>query len=278
MTARIQAIRILGLGSYEDFQKVGTVLIDHRQPQELQLAAIETLGQFRDPAIGKLLTESWPQLSPRVRTAAVDLLFSRTNWLSTFLDAIENDRIAVSELGPARMQMLGKRTEPEIVERYRVLARRNAIGTREDVIQAYQTTLSLKGDPAQGKVHFQKICAACHRLENTGHELGPNLAAFKSRGAEAYLVNVLDPNREVNPQYLNYLATLSNGRTLSGMIADESAASLTLKRAENASDTIQRNELEELRSTRQSLMPEGMEKQLDPQALADLISYLLSVP
>lgn len=278
LNARVQAIRFLGLGTYEDFQKVGVLLIDHRQPQELQLAAIETLAKFRDPAIGRLLTQAWPQLSPRVRVAAVELLFSRTVWLLTLLDAIEQDQIAVSELGPARLQLLANRKEPEIVERYRKLARRNAIGTREDVIKAYQSTLSLKGDPAQGKVHFQKICAACHRLENMGHELGPNLAAFKSRGAEDYLVNVLDPNREVNPQYLNYLATLTNGRTLSGIIADESAASITLKRAENASDTIQRNELEDLRSTRQSIMPEGMEKQLDHQALADLISYLLNAP
>lgn len=278
ITTRVQATRVLGLGTFENFQKVALPLIDNRQPQELQLAALDTIAKFSDPAIGNLLTEAWPQLGPRMRTAAVELLFSRTAWLVALLDAVEADRIALAELGPARMQMLAARKEPELSERYRKFAKRNAVGTREEVIKAYQSALSLKGNAALGKVHFQKICAACHRLEDAGHELGPNLAAFKSRGAEAYLVNVLDPNREVNPQYLNYLATLTNGRTLNGMIADESAASITLKRGENASDTIPRNELEELRSTRQSIMPEGMEKQLDPQALADLIRYLLNVP
>lgn len=176
------------------------------------------------------------------------------------------------------MQMLAARKEPELSERYRKLAKRNVVGAREEVIKAYQAALTLKGNAALGKVHFQKICAACHRLENMGHEIGPNLAAFKSRGAEAFLINVLDPNREVNPQFINYIATLDDGRTLNGMIANESAASITLKRGENAADTIQRSEIEELRSTRQSIMPEGLEKQLDPQALADLIQYLLSVP
>jgi hypothetical protein len=52
---------------------------------------------------------------------------------------------------------------------------------------------------------------------------------------------------------------------------------VTLKRQENATDTILRANIEELRSTGQSIMPEGLEKQLDPQAMADLIAYLLSV-
>jgi putative membrane-bound dehydrogenase-like protein len=278
VTARVQATQLLGLGTFEEFRKVGVLLIDNRQPQELQLAAIETLAKFSDPAIASLLIEAWPQLSPRVRTDAVDLLFSRPAWLITLLDAIESDRIAVAEMGPARMQLLAVRKEPEIHERYLKLAQRNTVGSRAEVLKAYQPALTLPANPAQGKVYFQKICAACHRVENTGHEIGPNLAAFKARGAEAILINVLDPNREVNPQYVNYVASLDDGRTLNGMIANESAASITLKRAENATDTIQRSELEELRSTRQSMMPEGIEKQLDPQALADLIGYLLSVP
>jgi hypothetical protein len=60
------------------------------------------------------------------------------------------------------------------------------------------------------------------------------------------------------------------------MIAGESAASITLRRAENATDTVLRGEIEQLRGTGQSIMPEGLEKQLDPQALADVIAYVLS--
>ncbi len=111
-----------------------------------------------------------------------------------------------------------------------------------------------------------------------GNEVGPSLAAIKNRGAETIFLNLLDPNREVNPQYVNYVAVLTDGRILSGMIASESATAITLRRAENATDTIQRSEIEQLRSTRQSLMPEGLEKQLDPQAVADIIAYLLAAP
>lgn len=80
---------MLGLGTFDMFQKIGVSLIGNRKPQELQLAAIETLAKFNNPAIGPLLTAAWPQLSPRIRTAAVELLFSRTSWLSTLLDAVD---------------------------------------------------------------------------------------------------------------------------------------------------------------------------------------------
>ena len=86
-----------------------------------------------------------------------------------------------------------------------------------------------------------------------------------------------DPNREVNPQFVNYVLVTDDGRTITGMIAAETATSVTLRRAEDQSDTLLRSQIEALESTRQSLMPEGMEKQIDPQAMADLIAYLLSV-
>ena len=107
-----------------------------------------------------------------------------------------------------------------------------------------------------------------------GHEVGPNLAAMQNRGPEAILVNVLDPNREVNPQFVNYLLLTDDGRSLTGMITAETATSVTLKRAEAQSDTVLRVHIEELASTRLSIMPEGVEKQIDVQAMADLLAYL----
>ena len=87
----------------------------------------------------------------------------------------------------------------------------------------------------------------------------------------------MNPNQEVNPQFLNYTVITADGRTLTGIIAEETATSITLKRAENASDAILRIDIDAIRSTGMSLMPEGMEKQIDVQAMADLLEYLRSV-
>jgi putative heme-binding domain-containing protein len=135
----------------------------------------------------------------------------------------------------------------------------------------------MKGEASRGREAFKKHCAACHTLQGAGHDIGPNLATMKNRGAEAILLNLLDPNREVNPQYLNYLVRMNDGRQLNGLIAAESASSVTLRRNEGATDTLLRIDIDDLKSSGLSLMPEGLEKQLDPQAVADLIAYLLAV-
>jgi putative heme-binding domain-containing protein len=143
-------------------------------------------------------------------------------------------------------------------------------------VEAYRGALAQDGDPSRGRKHFQKICATCHRLEDVGHEIGPNLATFKNRGPEALLVNILDPNREVNPQFVNYVLVTTDGRSMTGIVASETATSVTLRRAENATDTVSREQIEELRASGMSIMPEGLEKELSPDAMADLLAYLLN--
>ena len=60
------------------------------------------------------------------------------------------------------------------------------------------------------------------------------------------------------------------------LAAEETATSVSLKRAEGHVDTVPRSEIESLVSTRQSIMPEGFEKQLDQQAMADEIAFLIA--
>jgi putative heme-binding domain-containing protein len=275
---RAEAVRTLGLGTFAAGSRTLSTLLENRHPQEVQLAVVETCGKFDDPKVGEILTEAWPRMSPRLRAAASEVLFSRAAWLNVVLDAIDGGRLAVGDLDSARLKLLESHAQPEIRERAERLVAALGQSPRQEVVAAYQPALTLVGRPARGRTHFQKICASCHRLEGIGSEVGPNLAAFKNRGAEAILLNLLDPNREVNPQYVNYIAILNDGRTLSGMIVGETATAITLRRAENANDTIERGEIDALRSTRQSLMPEGLEKQLDPQGVADVIAYLLAVP
>src|SRR5262249_46955135 len=121
-------------------------------------------------------------------------------------------------------------------------------------------------------------CATCHRLENEGVEVGPDLlSALKNKVKDTLLIDILDPSREVDPRYLNYTVLTKNGRTLTGLVASETASSLVLRRAEKAEDTLLRSEIDEIKSSGKSLMPEGLEKQMDDQQLADVIAYLLAV-
>ena len=141
----------------------------------------------------------------------------------------------------------------------------------------YQPALQLRGNPTRGKEHFRRVCSACHRLERVGLAVGADLKAIRNRGMPAIVRNILDPNREVKPQYLTYVILTDDGRTHTGIIQSESANSITVRRPDNTNVTLLRIDIEDMRSTGLSFMPEGLEKQLDIQAMADLLEYLNSI-
>ena len=134
-----------------------------------------------------------------------------------------------------------------------------------------------QGDIAGGRKVFRKICAVCHRLEGHGKEVGAELAGIADRGLDAVMLNVLDPNREVKPKFLSYVMATTDGRIVTGMITAETANSITLQRSDGTVVTVLRVDIEELNSTGLSFMPEGLEKQVSVEMMADLLAYLAAV-
>jgi putative heme-binding domain-containing protein len=145
---------------------------------------------------------------------------------------------------------------------------------REKVLESYHAVTSMPGDRIRGKAVFAKACATCHRLQDMGHEVGPDLAALSNKSPEYLLTEILAPNKNVDARYVEYLAVTRAGRVFTGILANETATSVTLRGQEAKEQVLLRSELEELRSTGKSLMPEGLEKDLSRQDLADVLAYL----
>ena len=91
------------------------------------------------------------------------------------------------------------------------------------------------------------------------------------------MLAILDPSAAVEGKYLNYVAVTTAGRSLTGILATETGSSITLLAAEGKSESVLRDEIEELRSTSKSLMPDGLEKDLSQQDIADLIEFVRSL-
>src|SRR5262249_50935039 len=114
----------------------------------------------------------------------------------------------------------------------------------------------------------------CHRLRGLGYEVGPNLASLTDYSPQALLTAILDPNKAVEAKFLDYIALTTSGLTYTGMLANETGNSVTLLGQEGKQHTILRTDLEVLQATGKSLMPEGLEKDLSPADLANVIAYL----
>ncbi|HTN77073.1 MAG TPA: PVC-type heme-binding CxxCH protein [Pirellulaceae bacterium] len=271
LAQRLSAIRLLSIAG-DDAKESLVSLLTIEQPVEVQLAALETCWSLDRPPLDEIIARLG-QLSPAVREQAINRLLSQDATALQLLTAAAGKRLELPPLSAVQWSMLERRSAA--VQQQAKQLRPADTRQRQAVIDDYRGTTSLAGDRTRGAELFRKQCATCHKLGDVGHEIGPNLAAMKNRGAEAIVTNVLDPNREVNPQFVTYVVLTKDGRTLSGMIASETANSLILKRAENQTDTVLRGDIEELRGTGLSLMPEGLEKQLDKQQLADLVEFIL---
>lgn len=274
---RVRALRRLSVGSFDLTQDVASQLIDYRQPAEVQDAALSALTAFDKPEIAGMILETWDGLGPQLRAEALEALFSRRAWLESLLGALENQDLPIRDVPSPRAKLLLEHSDPRIRQRAEKLFAAHTPAERSKVLAAYRDVLKTKGDAHLGKQVFKKNCSACHRLEGVGHEIGPSLSAARNRGAEFILTNLLDPNREVNPEYVGYLVRTEQGKLVSGLIAAETATSVTLKRGDDATDTVLRADIAEMRSSGQSIMPEGLEKDINKKEMAALLAYLMSI-
>jgi putative heme-binding domain-containing protein len=248
------------------------------QPQELQLATVRACARLNDPATVPLLLEEWNSHSPPVRREVIDAVFSRRERISQLLDALEAGKLKAADLDLQRHQQLLNHSVKEIKDRARELFANQGTPNRKEVIESYRTVLTASGDVERGRQVFQSNCATCHQVQGQGHRVGPELTGLRTRNKEALLMDILDPNRALEPNYANYLVATKDGRVLTGLIASETATSVTLRRAEGVEDTLLRGEIEQMRASGQSLMPEGLERNISQPDMVDLIEFLKSIP
>jgi putative membrane-bound dehydrogenase-like protein len=244
-------------------------------PVGLQQAAVSALGRSADPKVAERLLRDWKTYSPQVRSAILDAMLSRGTWTAALLSALEDGCVPPAELDPARRQRLLTRRDRAQRARAEAIFAHQA-QPRQAVVDAYRSALGMKGDATAGAAVHKKLCASCHKLGKEGVEVGPDLATLTDKSPESLLIAILDPNRAFETKYAAFTVATVDGRVLSGLIANESASALTLRRQEGKDDVLLRSDIEEMAASGQSLMPEGLEKDLKPRDLADLIAYLVS--
>jgi putative membrane-bound dehydrogenase-like protein len=275
---RVAAARLLGAGPYSLAAPALQECLAPQNSADLQLAAVRALSALDGAKVPDVLLSGWGGYSPAVRREVLEALFQRPARQTALLDAIEAKKVLGGQIEPVRLEQLRRHPDAKVRKRAQTLLAGQTSADRRKVVEDYGAALELKADSARGKAVFKKTCATCHRLENEGVEVGPDLlSALRNKSKEQLLSDILDPSREVDPRYINYLVTTKAGRTFSGMIAAETASSLTLRRAEKAEDTILRSQIEDIQATTKSVMPEGLEMQLTKQDVADVIAYLQAV-
>lgn len=260
----------------DDLAAIRTLLTP-RQPSAVQQAAVSALGRVTDERAAMLVVENWKGNSPSLKGTLLDFLLSRADGLKVLLQQIADGGIPANDVDATRRQRLLMHQQPDVRKAAAKLFAGTSSADRGQVIARYRAALELKGDGAHGKVVFGKTCSVCHRIEEIGHRVGPDLEALANKSPQSLLQEILDPNRNLDGRWTVYTAVTQAGRTFSGLLATESAGSITLAGQEGKQEVLLRSDLEEFVGTGKSLMPEGLEKDLSLQDVADLLEYLTSL-
>jgi putative heme-binding domain-containing protein len=273
-SVRVQAVELLALTSFAESGSLLLSLLELNEAQTVQLAAMHTLGRFSDPKIGAALTQQWLSLTPRLRSEALNVLLARSDRITPLLDAVEAGAIRRADLASPQIDFLTNYREANLRARAIKLLTATSVSTRQEVVTAFQPALATPGDAAKGKKIFTERCASCHRLGGEGFVLGPDLVSVRNAGKEKMLLNILDPNREVLPQYLAYEVETKDDESMLGVLINETATSVALRQPYGKETVVPRTNIASMRSRGLSIMPADLEKGLKPQDMADLLEYI----
>ena len=165
-------------------------------------------------------------------------------------------------------------SNPELRQRAEQLFKGALSPDRDQAAQKFRPAVEMPGDRKHGAEIFARTCLQCHAMQGEGARIGPDLSGIATHSRETLLVDILDPSRQVLPDFVSYTVVTTDGETLTGLIMAESTASVTVRRPNIPDATIQRSQIKELKADGKSLMPDGLEAGMTVPDMADLLSFL----
>jgi putative heme-binding domain-containing protein len=257
-------------------------LLDVKHPNGVTLAALDVLAAYDDPSVTTALTKAYPAAAKEVRHRIRDILFSRAATAVAFLQTIDPGEAEGHDIPIDQLRRLSVHKNEGIDTLVRQRWGNIGPGSTEEklaTMRRFNNDLrAAAGNPGAGHLLYEKNCGVCHQLFGHGNKIGPDLTTANRSDRAALLANIVDPNAVIRHEFMNYVVVTTSGRLLTGVMAEQDGASVTIVDANNQRTKIPRNEVEELHESEVSLMPERLLENLSPEELRDLFAYLQDTP
>ena len=272
---RIQAVELLAVGrSGEVIEPLSRLLVTGSP--RVRAAALQSLGRLNDPAVAERVLKPWKGYRAEDRAVAVALLAQRPERAQALLAAVERGEVDPADIPAATTRSLQSHSSPAVaLAALRWLPKEPSSA---DTVAALQPALTVSGSKARGGLIFRERCAACHRAGSEGHAVGPDLVTVRTAGKAKLLTSMAQPHAEVAPQYIAFAVETVDGETHSALIARETPTQVTLRLGGGGELTLERRAVRSMRSSGQSLMPEGLLSGLSLEAVADLLEFVSTAP
>lgn len=274
--ARISALALAGRepSQREADIALAVSLIDPRTSLDVARAAIDAVIRGAGAGGADVLLEGWTTYTHAMRGQVLGALLARPEGVEAVVAGLESGAISPRQMDAEHRQMLLTSQDAGIRARVEQVLAGLINRDRAGVIETYLAAAGMAGDPALGRPIYEERCATCHQMADVGFPVGPDLAAAGSSTFETLVTAILDPNRAVEGRYTPYTVETHDFESFSGVLAGESANSVTLINAGGVEQTVLRDNISSMTAGDQSIMPEGLEEGLTPQDFAHLIAYI----
>lgn len=271
------------LGEVGDPSVVPTLLrlLSLDQQSALKRVALLSLANYDDPNIPKTILSRLGSTLPRehgVASTAHRVVAGRVEWAKQFLDYVDRAVVKARHVEPDVVQLLAQHDDPEILAAIRTYWPSSLAATseenQEEIARIRGIVSSGEGDAAAGKVHFTARCSACHQLFGEGQPIGPDLTPYERGNLDFWLPAIVAPSLELREGYLQYVATMKDGRVVIGMMNEQSPQTVKLRDLAGQETVLSRDDMETLEASPVSLMPPALLSGMSDGDLRDLFTYL----
>jgi putative heme-binding domain-containing protein len=251
-------------------------IIKSASNDEIQITAINALSKITDREKSSSLVSLWPHVLPPNRSQVINIFVYNNRFKEAFLTALESKAIALGEtnLDLEHRRQLIRYSGSSLGNRAKKLFGDEEYSNRISIVDDWLEKLPENGNAKRGEVHFNNLCASCHKSNGKGHTLGPELEGLSHRSVEDLASNIIDPNMAINPKYAPYKIVTKSGDTYVGILSNQSSNSVSISMPFSISMNVNRDNIAQLQSMRSSIMPAGLEKSLTPDGLRDLIEFI----
>ncbi len=277
---RLRALDVLtALGEPMVLKEIPAALADPRWGSTtFRGQALAALARLNSPALAAAVLQVYPRLEGTLKPRAIELLTQRPDWGKELLQAVAEKKVLPGEINANQARRLLNAKDPKLAKMVRELwgsLREDRNPEREQVVSQMRDFLKKSpGDPVRGVQVFKTLCAQCHKIHGEGVDVGPDITLNGRASFDQLLSNVFDPSLVIGADYQAVNITTTQGRVVTGLLAENSPERVVLKTQGGKRETIPRGDIEEMNVSRLSMMPEGIEKQLKPQEIADLFAFL----
>ncbi|MDC0936452.1 c-type cytochrome [Pirellulales bacterium] len=274
----IQLLRLLGKVGGAGASEAVLPLLRRDAKSSVALAVVDVVDGHGDVDDAASLVSRYAEFPPEVQSRLHDLFFGRANVALQFLGLYEGGTFSAEQVSMSQVARLALHKDEEINGLVQKIWGKVGRGSSEEVLATMRRLSNdLRagtGNLENGKTLFTKHCANCHQLHGQGEKIGPDLTTANRKDRAALLANIVDPSAVIRREYTSYVVLTDSGRTITGMLAEENGAAITILDAQNRRITIPRDEVEDLAPSEISLMAERILDPLSPQELRDLFHYL----